>query len=39
VLAAAESIVAHERQMADSLSAGTPITQVMGTRYETLLKK
>jgi 4-hydroxy-4-methyl-2-oxoglutarate aldolase len=39
VLAAAEGIVAHERQMADLLSEGTPITQVMGTRYETLLKK
>ena len=39
VLDAAESITARERAMADSLRAGTPISQVMGKNYETMLKK
>jgi 4-hydroxy-4-methyl-2-oxoglutarate aldolase len=39
VLGAAESIAARERAMADSLRAGTPVTQVMGKSYETMLKK
>jgi regulator of RNase E activity RraA len=39
VLDAAESIVARERAMADALRAGTPISQVMGRNYETMLKK
>ncbi len=39
VLAAAEDIAAIERTMADSLLRGTPITQVMGTRYETMIKR
>jgi regulator of RNase E activity RraA len=39
VLAAAEDIVTHERTMADSLLQGTPISQVMGKRYETLLER
>jgi 4-hydroxy-4-methyl-2-oxoglutarate aldolase len=39
VLDAAEAIAARETAMADSLRAGTPITQVMGKNYETMLKK
>jgi regulator of RNase E activity RraA len=39
VLDAAESIAAREKAMADSLRAGTPISQVMGKSYETMLKK
>ena len=39
VLAAAEAIVERERQMAAALRAGTPISQVMGASYETMLKK
>jgi len=39
VLDAAEAIAAREAGMADSLRAGTPITQVMGKNYETMLKK
>jgi 4-hydroxy-4-methyl-2-oxoglutarate aldolase len=39
VLDAAEAIAARETDMADSLRAGTPITQVMGKNYETMLKK
>ena len=39
VLEAAEAIAAREQAMAVSLRAGTPITQVMGKSYETMLKK
>lgn len=39
VLDAAEAIAAREAGMAGSLRAGTPITQVMGKNYETMLKK
>jgi 4-hydroxy-4-methyl-2-oxoglutarate aldolase len=39
VLAAAEDIATRERAMADSLLRGTPIGQVMGARYETMLKR
>ena len=39
VLDAAEAIAAREAGMADSLRAGTPITQVMGKNYETMLMK
>ena len=39
VLDAAEAIAAREAGMADSLRAGTPISQVMGKNYETMLKK
>jgi hypothetical protein len=39
VLDAAEAIADRERSMADSLRAGTPISQVMGKTYETMLKK
>jgi 4-hydroxy-4-methyl-2-oxoglutarate aldolase len=39
VLDAAETIAAREKAMADSLRAGTPIGQVMGKSYETMLKK
>ena len=39
VLAAAEDIVTRERTMAESLRQGTPISQVMGKRYETMLKR
>jgi 4-hydroxy-4-methyl-2-oxoglutarate aldolase len=39
VLDAAEGIAAHEKAMVASLRAGTPISEVMGRRYETMLKK
>ena len=39
VLDAAEAIAAREAAMIASLKAGTPITQVMGKNYETMLKK
>jgi 4-hydroxy-4-methyl-2-oxoglutarate aldolase len=39
VLEAAEAIAERERSMAESLRAGTPIGQVMGKSYETMLKK
>jgi regulator of RNase E activity RraA len=39
VLETAEAIVARENAMADDLRAGKPISQVMGTNYETMLKK
>jgi len=39
VLAAAEDIMARERAMADSLVRGTPIKDVMGKSYETMLKR
>ncbi len=39
VLEAAEAIVERERAMAASLRDGTPISQVMGASYETMLKK
>ena len=39
VLEAAEGIAAREQEMADSLRQGTPISQVMGARYETMLKR
>jgi 4-hydroxy-4-methyl-2-oxoglutarate aldolase len=39
VLEAAEAIAERERSMAESLRAGTPISQVMGKSYETMLKK
>jgi 4-hydroxy-4-methyl-2-oxoglutarate aldolase len=39
VLSTAEDIVAQERAMAESLARGTPISQVMGRRYETMLDK
>jgi 4-hydroxy-4-methyl-2-oxoglutarate aldolase len=39
VLEAAEAIAGRERSMAESLRAGTPISQVMGKGYETMLKK
>jgi len=39
VLDAAETIAAREKAMAESLRAGTPISQVMGKSYETMLKK
>jgi len=39
VLDAAEAIAARETAMADSLRSGTPITQVMGKNYETMLRK
>ena len=39
VLEAAESIVAREEAMAEELRKGKPISQVMGTNYETMLKK
>ncbi len=38
VLDAAEAIAARERAMVAALRAGTPITEVMGKSYETLLK-
>jgi len=39
VLAAAEAIAERERAMVAALREGTPISQVMGKSYETLLKK
>jgi 4-hydroxy-4-methyl-2-oxoglutarate aldolase len=39
VLEAAEAIADRERSMAESLRAGTPISEVMGKSYETMLKK
>ena len=39
VLEAAEAIAERERAMAASLREGVPISQVMGSSYETLLKK
>jgi regulator of RNase E activity RraA len=39
VLEAAEAVVARERAMLAALHKGTPISQVMGIGYETMLKK
>jgi regulator of RNase E activity RraA len=39
VLDAAEAIATREKAMADALRAGTPIGQVMGKSYETMLKR
>src|SRR5678815_1571750 len=39
VLDAAEKIVAKEKLMAESIRAGTPIGQVMGADYESMLKR
>ena len=39
VLEAAEAVVARERAMVAALREGTPISRVMGTGYETMLKK
>jgi len=39
VLVAAEAIAAREKAMADALRAGTPISEVMGKSYETMLRK
>ena len=39
VLDGAEAIAAREKDMADALRAGTPIAQVMGKSYETMLKR
>ena len=39
VLEAAEAVIARERAMVAALRQGTPISQVMGTGYETMLKK
>jgi len=38
-LEAAEAVIARERTMVAALREGTPISQVMGTGYETMLKK
>ena len=39
VLEAAEAVIARERAMVAALREGAPISQVMGTSYETMLKK
>jgi len=39
VLDAAEAVVERERRMAAALREGTPISQVMGKSYETMLKQ
>ena len=39
LLEAAEAVIARERAMVAALREGTPISQVMGTSYETMLKK
>jgi len=38
VLTAADAVVARERAMVAALREGTPVTQVMGITYETMLK-
>jgi regulator of RNase E activity RraA len=39
VLAAADAVAARERAMVAALREGTPVTQVMGINYETMLKR
>ena len=39
VLTAADAVVARERAMVEALRSGTPVTQVMGITYETMLKR
>jgi 4-hydroxy-4-methyl-2-oxoglutarate aldolase len=39
VLETAEAVAKRERAMVDSLLEGTPISQVMGTSYESMLKR
>jgi regulator of RNase E activity RraA len=39
VLDAAEAVAARERAMVAALKAGVPVTQVMGTSYESMLRK
>jgi regulator of RNase E activity RraA len=39
VLDAAEAIAERERALAASIREGTPISQVMGKSYETMLKR
>jgi len=39
VLDAADAVVARERAMVAALRGGTPVTQVMGINYETMLKR
>lgn len=39
VLEAAEAIAKRERAMAEALLQGTPISEVMGTNYESMLKR
>jgi 4-hydroxy-4-methyl-2-oxoglutarate aldolase len=39
VLEAAEAVAARERAMVAALREGVPVTQVMGSSYETMLKK
>ncbi|MFH5824629.1 RraA family protein [Georgenia sp. AZ-5] len=39
VLDAAEAVVERERQMAEQIRQGVPISQVMGAKYETMLEK
>ena len=39
VLSAADAVVARERAMVAALREGTPVTQVMGITYETMLKR
>jgi regulator of RNase E activity RraA len=39
VLDAAEAVIARERAMVEALNKGTPVTQVMGINYETMLKR
>lgn len=39
VLETAETIVANEKAMAERLRQGSPISQVMGLKYETMLKR
>jgi 4-hydroxy-4-methyl-2-oxoglutarate aldolase len=39
VLEAAHAVMARERAMVEALRSGTPVTQVMGINYETMLKR
>lgn len=39
ILDVAETVTAHERTMVEQVRAGTPVAEVMGTRYENLLEE
>lgn len=39
IISAAEQIVARERSMAADVRLGVPVSQIMGTKYETMLQK
>jgi regulator of RNase E activity RraA len=39
VLDTADAVMARERAMVEALNKGTPVTEVMGITYETMLKR